>query len=84
MKEASVLLEHGVLGAVIGALFVVVGWFLKALSRKDAQNQRFIEKLLDADRSERTQQHKLNAETTNKLSNAINDLTRELRNGDRA
>lgn len=80
MREVSVLLEHGVLGAVIGALFVVVGWFLRALSRKDEQNQKFIEKLLGDDREERTQQSKINAETTNKLSSAINDLTRELRN----
>lgn len=83
MREVSTLLEHGVLGAVIGALFVVVGWFLKALSRKDEQNQKFIEKLLNDDRDERTEQHKINSETTNKLSNAINDLTRELRNRDR-
>ena len=83
MKEASALLEHGVLGAVIGALFVVVGWFLKALSRKDEQNQKFIEKLLDEDRDERIEQHRLNAETTNRLSSAIRDLTDELRRGDR-
>lgn len=81
MKEASALLEHGVLGAVIGALFVVVGWFLKALSRKDEQNQKFIEKILDEDRNERTEQHKVNSETTNKLSSAINELTQELRKG---
>jgi hypothetical protein len=82
MREVSALLEHGVLGAVIGALFVVVGWFLRAMSRKDEQNQRFIEKLLGDDREERTQQSKINAETTNKLSDAINDLTRELRTRD--
>ena len=81
MKEASALLEHGVLGAVIGALFVVVGWFLKALSRKDEQNQKFIEKILDEDRNERTEQHKVSSETTNKLSSAINELTQELRRG---
>ena len=80
MREVSTLLEHGVLGAVIGALFVVVGWFLKALSRKDEQNQKFIEKILNDDRDERSEQSKINAETTNKLSSAINDLTRELRN----
>lgn len=81
--DLSPLMEHSILGSVIGALFVVIGWFLRALTKKDEQNQKFIEKLLDEDRAERTQQGKLNSETTNKLSNAIDDLTRELRNGGR-
>lgn len=79
MKEITPLIEHSILGAVIGALFVVVGWFLRALSRKDEQNQRFIEKLLSDDRDERAKERESHTAISNRLSDAINDLTRELR-----
>ena len=79
MKEITPLMEHSILGAVIGALFVVVGWFLRALSRKDEQNQEFIQRLLNDDREERSKERESHASISNRLGDAINDLTRELR-----
>lgn len=67
------------MGMVIGALFVVVGWFLRALSRKD----EFIKDILREDREERTVERSAHSEITNRLSDAIKDLTKELRNRDR-
>lgn len=79
MKEITPLMEHSILGAVIGALFVVVGWFLRALSRKDEQNQEFIQRLLNDDREERAKERESHTSISNRLSDAINDLTREIR-----
>ena len=71
--------EFGLMGMVIGALFVVVGWFLRALSRKDEQTNLFIKEILQEDREERGIERTTHTETTNRLSNAIQDLTKELR-----
>ena len=72
--------EFGLMGMVIGALFVVVGWFLRALSRKDEQTNLFIKEILQEDREERGIERTAHTETTNRLSDAIQDLTKELRN----
>ena len=72
--------EFGLMGMVIGALFFVVGWFLRALSRKDEQTNLFIKEILQEDREERGIERTAHTETTNRLSNAIQDLTKELRN----
>lgn len=79
MSIAPQWAEFGLMGMVIGALFVVVGWFLRALSRKD----EFIKDILREDREERTVERSAHSEITNRLSDAIKDLTKELRNRDR-
>lgn len=71
--------EFGLMGMVIGALFVVVGWFLRALSRKDEQTNIFIKEILKEDREERAVERSTHESTTNRLSDAIDDLTQELR-----
>lgn len=71
--------EFGLMGMVIGALFVVVGWFLRALSRKDEQTNLFIKEILKEDREERTIERHEHRDTTNRLSGAIDELTKELR-----
>ena len=76
MSVAPQWAEFGLMGMVIGALFVVVGWFLRALSRKD----EFIKDILRDDREERTVERAAHSEITNGLSEAIKDLTKELRN----
>ena len=76
MSIAPQWAEFGLMGMVIGALFVVVGWFLRALSRKD----EFIKDILRDDREERTVERAAHSEITNGLSEAIKDLTKELRN----
>ena len=72
--------EFGAMSMVCGALFVVVGWFLRALSRKDEQTNLFIKEILKEDREERGIERTAHTETTNRLSDAIQDLTKELRN----
>ena len=76
MSIAPQWAEFGLMGMVIGALFVVVGWFLRALSRKD----EFIKDILRDDREERTVERAAHSGITNGLSEAIKDLTKELRN----
>lgn len=75
MNIAPQWAEFGLMGMVIGALFVVVGWFLRALSRKD----EFIKEILREDREERTVERGAHEKITNGLSEAIKDLTKELR-----
>ena len=76
MSIAPQWAEFGLMGMVIGALFVVVGWFLRALSRKD----EFIKDILRDDREERAVERVAHSDITNGLSEAIKDLTKELRN----
>ena len=71
--------EFGLAGAVIGALFIIVGWFLRALTRKDEQSNSFIKEILQEDREERNIERAEHRDTTNRLANAIEELTRELR-----
>lgn len=71
--------EFGLAGAVIGALFIIVGWFLKALTRKDEQTNSFIKEILQEDREERTVERIEHRSATDRLAGAIDELTRELK-----
>lgn len=73
--------EFGLMGMVIGALFVIVGWFLRAMTRKDEQTNLFIKEILQEDREERGIERAAHTATTNRLSDAITDLTKELKKG---
>ena len=71
--------QFGLGGMVIAALFVQVAWFLSALAKKDSKNQEFISEILSADRQERRADRQEHQSTTNRLADAISDLTSELR-----
>jgi len=70
--------RFGLGGMVIGALFGQVAWFLAAIKSKDKSNQAFIQEILTADRLERQEDRREHRETTNRLADAISDLTKEL------
>ena len=70
--------KFGLSGMVIGALFGQVAWFLAVMRGKDKSNQTFIQEILNADRMERQEDRREHRETTNRLADAIGDLTKEL------
>ena len=74
MNEVSNWAEFGLAGMTIGALFMLVLWFLKSLDKKD----EFIQKILDQDKDARREERQQHSSLTNKLSDAINDLTKEI------
>ena len=74
MNDVSNWAEFGLAGMTIGALFMLVLWFLKSLDKKDD----FIQKILDQDKDERREERHQHSSLTNKLSDAINDLTKEI------
>lgn len=71
--------EYGLIGAIIGALFITIGYFMKGLSRKDEQHSAFIQQILREDREERAIERTEHKEATIRLSGAIDQLTAELR-----
>ena len=70
--------RFGLGGMVIGALFGQIAWFLSVIKGKDKSNQSFIQEILNADRLERQEDRREHRETTNRLADAIGDLTKEL------
>ena len=83
MSEASIWAEHGgLIGLVIFSLFGLIATFVVVLTRKDKSSQNFIREILSDDREERKEDRSEHRETFNRLSDAINDLTGELRKKD--
>ena len=83
MSEASIWAEHGgLIGLIIFSLFGLVATFIVVLTRKDKSSQNFIKEILNNDREERKEDRGEHRETFNRLSDALNDLTDELRKKD--
>jgi len=80
MSEASIWAEHGgLIGLIIFSLFGLIATFVVVLTRKDKSSQQFIKEILDSDREERKEDRGEHRETFNRLSDALNELTSELR-----
>jgi len=80
MSEASIWAEHGgLIGLIIFSLFGLIATFVVVLTRKDKSSQQFIKEILDSDREERKEDRGEHRETFNRLSDALNELTNELR-----
>lgn len=71
--------RFGLAGLVIFALFAQMRSFISAIRSKDSEHKEFIKHILGEDRNERQQDRKEHRETTNRLSDAIGELTSELR-----
>ena len=85
MSEASIWAEHGgLIGLIIFSLFGLVATFIVVLTRKDKSSQNFIKEILNNDREERKEDRGEHRETFNRLSDALNDLTDELRKKDKS
>ena len=83
MNEASIWAEHGgLIGLVIFSLFGLIATFIVVLTRKDKSSQNFIREILSDDREERKEDRGEHRKSFNRLSDALNDLTRELRGKD--
>jgi len=83
MSEASIWAEHGgLIGLIIFSLFGLIATFVVVLTRKDKSSQQFIKEILDSDREERKEDRGEHRETFNRLSDALNELTNELRKKD--
>ena len=80
MSEASIWAEHGgLIGLIIFSLFGLIATFVVVLTRKDKSSQQFIREILANDRDERKEDRGEHRETFNRLSDALNELTSELR-----
>ena len=83
MNEASIWAEHGgLIGLIIFSLFGLIATFIVVLTRKDKSSQNFIREILSDDREERKEDRGEHRKSFNRLSDALNDLTRELRGKD--
>jgi len=83
MNEISIWAEHGgLIGLIIFSLFGLIATFVVVLTRKDKSSQQFIKEILANDREERKEDRGEHRETFNRLSDALNDLTGELRKKD--
>jgi len=83
MSEISIWAEHGgLIGLIIFSLFGLVATFIVVLTRKDKSSQQFIKEILANDREERKEDRGEHRDTFNRLSDALNDLTDELRKKD--
>lgn len=75
----SSLSEYGLIGGIIGALFLTIAYFMKGLTKKDEQHTEFIKQILKEDRAERAIERTEHKEATIRLSQAIDQLTVQLR-----
>ena len=57
----------------------MIATFVVVLTRKDKSSQQFIKEILANDREERKEDRSEHRETFNRLSDALNELTSELR-----
>lgn len=75
--------EHGLTGLVLLALFGLIGVFVRVITKKDSAHQAFLERLLAAEREERARTREDHAANSDKLSQAIDRLSDNLRDRDR-
>jgi len=69
----------GLFGLVVGSLVIFVLLFIAELRRKDKSHSKFIQDLLSDSRQEREQNNKAFTKRTDKLSDALTDLSNNLR-----
>ena len=80
MNEASIWAEHGgLIGLVIFSLFGLIATFIVVLTRKDKSSQNFIKEILEHDRADRKEDREDHRVTFDRLGNALDSLTNELR-----
>ena len=80
MNEASMWAEHGgLIGLVIFSLFGLIATFIVVLTRKDKSSQAFIKEILENDRQDRKEDRQDHRVTFDRLGNALDSLTNELR-----
>lgn len=75
-SSESLWAEHGLTGLVLFALFGLIVLFIRTISTKD----KFIKNIIDDERTERAVSRKEHQVTTNRLADAIDGLTQEIRN----
>ena len=64
---------------VICSLFAMVVLFHHSLTRKDRRIEKFVERMMDRTQRERFDLQKEHSKTYNRLSDALTDLTSELK-----
>lgn len=71
--------EYGLVGLMVGVLAVLSFIFFWMLERKDKLHHNNIHKLLDDEREQRREDNSRFAQSTDKLSDAIKELSDHLR-----
>ena len=80
MSEANIWAEHGgLIGLIIFSLFGLIATFIVVLTRKDKAAQNFIREILANDREDRKEDRADHRVTFDRLGNALDSLTDELR-----
>lgn len=76
MDEANLWAkEGGLIGLILLSLFSLIGVFIHTLSRKDKHHRDFIKEILDDERADRKEVNKDRIKTSNRLTNALHELT---------
>jgi hypothetical protein len=74
MIEPSAIMEYGVAGFAVGCIVGVCRWFLGALDKKD----NLIGDIVTKHEEQREKEGERHDKSFNRLSDAINDLTKEI------
>jgi len=74
MIEPSAIMEYGVAGFAVGCIVGVCRWFLGALDKKD----NLIGEIVTKHEEQREKEGERHDKSFNRLSDAINDLTKEI------
>lgn len=74
MIEPSAIMEYGVAGFAVGCIVGICRWFLGALDKKDS----LIGEIVTKHEEQREKEGERHDKSFNRLSDAINDLTKEL------
>ena len=74
MFDPSILVDYGVAGFAIASIVGVCRWFLKALDKKD----KLIGSIVTKHEDQREKEGERHDKSFNRLSDAINDLTKEI------
>ena len=69
----------GLIGLVIGSLFLLVILFINTIKRKDKDHQNFLSKILDDEREERKEHRKEHKHSVDRLSDALTQLSNNLK-----
>jgi hypothetical protein len=74
MIEPSTIMEYGVTGFAVGCIVGICKWFLGALDKKDS----LIGDIVTKHEDQREKESERHDKSFNRLSDAINDLTKEI------
>ena len=78
IHNPSTWAEFGLIGLLFGAFVSLIVIFIRTGSKKDVRHQEFVTRLLEDERGERSSMTDLFSKSTDRLSDVISDLAKEI------